>query len=69
MKFVNKSIALTDLSAMAEKMFARLVKAVVDVEQGVMIVDAGLHGNRSRGVDDPKVQELIRAIVLRLVTL
>jgi len=98
---------------MASKMFENLVKAVVDIEQGIMAVDAGLHadeegllletgskqehlwginiypdhigterfivfdsminlrpswGNKSRGVDDSKIQEKIKNIVHTLVT-
>ena len=93
-------------------MFGDLVKAVVDIEKGVMVVDAELHadeerlllengskqeylwginihpelegddgwiefdsminirpssGNRSRRVEDQKIQEKIRAIVNELV--
>ena len=92
-------------------MFGNMVKAVVDVEKEIMVVDAGLHsdeeslllekeskqenlwginlypenfgkddwiefdsminlrpswGNKSRGVDDPKIQEKIKNIVNRL---
>jgi hypothetical protein len=45
MKFVDHSIQLIELSAMSEKMFKRLVKAVVDVERALMVVDAGMHAN------------------------
>ena len=94
-------------------MFGSLVKAVVDIEKGIMVVDATMHadeefflleqegskqehlwginiypelrnsekfivfdsminlrpgwGNRSRGVDDPKIQEKIKTIVNKLV--
>ena len=114
MKFVSEKekISLEELKAMSEKMFGSLVKAVVDIEQEIMVVDADLHadqeslllengskqeylwginlfpehrneerfivfdsminlrpswGNRSRGVDDPKIQERIKAIVNKLV--
>ena len=37
------AITVAELSAMAERMFGGLVKAVVDVERGVLVVDADLH--------------------------
>ncbi len=114
MKFVSEKekISLEELKVMSKKMFGSLVKAVVDIEQQIMVVDADLHadeeslllekgskqenlwginllpeheneegfiifdsminlrpswGNRSRGVDDPKTQEIIRTIVNKLV--
>ena len=42
MKLVEK-IRLAELEEMAESMYGELVKAVVDVEKRVMVVDAGLH--------------------------
>ena len=42
MKLVEK-IRLAELEEMAEGMYGELVKAVVDVEKRVMVVDAGLH--------------------------
>lgn len=113
MQIIRKSISIEDLGKMADKGFGGLVKAVVDVDREIMVVDAELHadeesllldngsqqehlwginlyperigdasliefdsminlrpsgGNRSRGVDDPKVQEQIRTIVKKLVT-
>jgi hypothetical protein len=113
MQVVRERISIDELTKMSEKMFGGLVKAVVDVEQEIMVVDAGLHadeelfllennnslqenlwginllpdkigtegfivfdsminmrpswGNKTRGVDDPKIQQKIRAIVNRLV--
>lgn len=114
MQLVDKSISLATLTKMSEKMFGQLVKAVVDIEQNIMLVDADFHadeeqllleahnseqknlwginlhpdkwgtpefvefdsminvrpsmGNRTRGVEDVRVQEVIRKIVLALVT-
>jgi len=113
MQIVREKISNDELKNMASKMFENLVKAVVDIEQGIMVVDAGLHadeeylllengskqehlwginiypdqigterfivfdsminlrpswGNRSRGVDDPKIQEKIKIIVNKLVS-
>lgn len=46
MEFIDKKISLQDLSKMSEKMFNKLVKAVVDIEQGVMVLDAPLHADQ-----------------------
>ncbi len=111
MKIVEKEITLKELSIMAQNMFGNLVKAVVDVEKGIMSVDAELHSdeeaqllengskqenlwginlypemkgsdfiefdsminlrpsqnNRSRGVEDKKIQDKIIEIVNKLV--
>lgn len=45
MRIVREKISLTELKKMSEKMFGDLVKAVVDVEQEIMVVDAGLHAD------------------------
>ena len=45
MKLVNKKITLEELEKMAEEKFGNLVKAVVDVEKEVMVVDAELHSD------------------------
>ena len=37
------SITLGELEVMAEKMYGELVKAVVDVKNRIVVVDAGLH--------------------------
>jgi len=112
MKTVDKEITVEELKKMSEKMFGRIVEAVVDIEKEIMVVDAMMHvdqefvlleneskqenlwginlkplkfgsedwiefdsminlrpsqGNRSRRVDDPKIQEKIKKIVNRLV--
>lgn len=112
MKIIDTTISLAELKTMAEKMFNNIVKAVVDIEQEVVIVDAMLHsdqeeylldagssqthlwginlhpelfgtpefiefdsminlrpvdGNRSRGVDNPRIQEKIRMIIAKKV--
>jgi len=43
MKLVDKKITNEELKQMSEKMFDHLVKAVVDIEKEIMVVDAGLH--------------------------
>jgi len=37
--------SIEELKKMSEKMFARLVKAVVDIEKEIMVVDADLHAD------------------------
>jgi len=64
----------------AEAGFGDLVKAVVDVERGIMAVDGAeliefdssidirpSPGNRSRGIDDPDIRELTIQVVESLV--
>ena len=47
MKLIEKEnkIKVAELADMAGKMFGNLVKAVVDVEQEVMVIDADLHSD------------------------
>ena len=45
MQIISEKITLEELKSMSEKMFGRLVKAVVDVEQEIMAIDAGLHAD------------------------
>ena len=113
MKLIDTTISNKELKEMSKKMFDNLVKAVVDVEKRIMIVDAPLHsdeehllleneskqenlwginifpdkfgkegfvvfdsminlrpgqGNRSRGIDNPEIQKIIKKIVNKLVT-
>jgi len=46
MKIVEKEISLNELKEMASKMFGNLVKAVVDIEKNILIVDAELHSDQ-----------------------
>lgn len=43
MKLVKKEITLDELKHMSTKMFDSLVKAVVDIEKEIMVVDAPMH--------------------------
>lgn len=43
MKKIVESISIAELGQMSEKMYDRLVKAVIDIEKQVMVVDAELH--------------------------
>jgi hypothetical protein len=45
MKMVRDTISLDELKKMSEKMYQNLVKAVVDISQGVMAVDAEFHSD------------------------
>jgi hypothetical protein len=46
MKVIEDHITIKELNNMASKMFGNLVKAVVDVEKGILIVDADLHSDQ-----------------------
>lgn len=112
MQLVDKKISVEELKKMSEKMFGGIVKAVVDIQREIMVVDSDLHadqesflleneskqenlwginlhpdkidsndwiefdsminlrpswGNRTRGVDDIKIQDQIKKIVNKLV--
>lgn len=45
MQLIRDSISLAALTNMATNMAGNLVKAVVDVEQEIMVVDAGMHAD------------------------
>jgi len=45
MVLVKEKITIDELKKMSEKMFGELVKAVVDIEQEIMVVDAELHAD------------------------
>jgi len=45
MKIVKDKITREELKQMAEKMFDNLVKAVVDIEKEIMVVDAPMHSD------------------------
>ncbi len=45
MQVIQKQISANELQNMADKMFGNLVKAVVDVELNILIVDAELHAD------------------------
>lgn len=46
MKIVKDKITISELKKMAEKMFGNLVKAVVNVEKEILVVDAELHSDQ-----------------------
>jgi hypothetical protein len=45
MQIVRRTITLSVIEEMAESMFGNLVKAVVDVEQGIMAVGGEMHAD------------------------
>ncbi|MDI6777970.1 MAG: DUF5674 family protein [Patescibacteria group bacterium] len=45
MKIIEGKISKSELGEMAKNIFGNLVKAVVDVEKGIMAVDAELHAD------------------------
>ncbi|MBN3033373.1 MAG: hypothetical protein JW873_04690 [Candidatus Saganbacteria bacterium] len=45
MKLVDRPIARSELKQLAEKKFGNFVKAVVDLEQKIMAIDADLHAD------------------------
>jgi len=46
MQIVERDITISELKNMASKMFGNLVKAVVDVEREILVVDAELHSDQ-----------------------
>lgn len=46
MEIVKKKISLKKLNKMADKKFGSLVKAVVDIKEEIMVVDAELHSDQ-----------------------
>ncbi len=46
MQIVQTNISLEELKKMSEKMHRKLVKAVVDIEKNIMVVDADLHADQ-----------------------
>jgi hypothetical protein len=45
MKIIKKPITVSELNKFAQQRFGNLVKAVVDVEKGIMAVDGELHAD------------------------
>lgn len=48
MKTIDTTINISELSSMAEKMYGNLVKAVVDLEKNILIVDAEMHADEEQ---------------------
>ena len=45
MQIVKEKINISVLRGMSKKMFGNLVKAVVDVEEGIVVIDGELHAD------------------------
>jgi len=43
MQIIQDKISITELNPMSAKMFGNLVKAVIDIEKEIMVVDADMH--------------------------
>ena len=43
MKPVETTISVSELTTLAQRMYGDLVKAVVDINQGLLVIDAELH--------------------------
>jgi hypothetical protein len=42
----NDTISVDELKLMSAKMFEKIVKAVVDIEKEIMIIDAPMHADQ-----------------------
>ena len=60
MKTIDSEISIKALREMSEKMFGNLVKAVVDIEKEIMVIDAELHSDEEKVLieDGSKQQNL-----------
>ena len=52
MRVVRDPITLAELTSLAEERLSDLVKAVVDIERGVMAVGEGMHADEEAGLLD-----------------
>ena len=52
MKLINSTISKDELKKMSEGFSGGLVKAVVDVEKGIMVVDAPMHADEEKELLD-----------------
>lgn len=48
MKIIDNTISINELTEMASNMYGDFVKAVVDLEKGIMAVDAELHADEEQ---------------------
>ena len=48
MKLINKNIAINDFKKMSTKMFGGLVKAVVDIQKEIMVVNGEMHADEEK---------------------
>lgn len=52
MKLIDSFISIEELNKMSSRMFGGLVKAVVDIEKGIMVVDAAMHADEEKYLID-----------------
>jgi hypothetical protein len=65
MQLVTEKITLDELRTMSTKMFGSMVKAVVDIDKEVMVVDAGMHADQEQFLlDEDSQQEYLWGINL-----
>lgn len=58
MKTINQKITKDELREMSKKMFGNLVKAVIDIEREIIVVDAALHADQEAFlIEDGSIQE------------
>jgi hypothetical protein len=57
MKLVDKIIRIDELKEMSQRMFGGLVKAVVDIEKEIMVVDAAMHADEEKQLLDMGSQQ------------
>jgi len=48
MKLITESIDIKELETMADSFFGNFVKAVVDIQQEIMVIDAELHADQEK---------------------
>lgn len=65
MQLVTEKITLDELRTMSAKMYNHLVKAVVDIEKNIMVVDADFHADQEEFLlDRESAQEYLWGINL-----
>ncbi len=45
MQLVDKTISLEDLKKMSEKIYGKMIKAIVDTERNILVIDVGMHSD------------------------
>jgi len=48
MKLIDKTISITELKQISQRIFGGLVKAVVDIKKEIMVVDAAMHADEEQ---------------------
>jgi hypothetical protein len=48
MQIVQNKVSVNELQELASKMFGNLVKAVVDIEKEILVIDAELHADQEQ---------------------